>query len=405
VKRALLIRIFLVVALPCSGFAAAWVLATRAPEEVPAAEPAVSPAPRMAARRPLAPEPPPAAPRRAPDARDDEHGRWAELNNDALTDLTAGDLSAAIEKLERCLAAEPENAVFGGNLAEALVRLARIEHERGQLESALENLARAIALGERREDHDVLQRIHARWERERELGHDDWTEGSGRFELTFDTDREDILKRSHEVLEHLELSYEELVRWFGNDPLTAATPGGGAVAPIRVVLYDPEDFDHLTGLGDWASGVFDGVVRVSVRDLTAGQGWRSVLVHELVHAFVQALGGSSVPGWLNEGLAQMLEHRSGEVARLRETLRGVELFSLDALAGSLAGWQDRSSIARAYAQSLVFVDYLRRTYGEEGLRRMLAGLALGEAAAPAFERFTAVPLETAFEDWRGELER
>jgi tetratricopeptide (TPR) repeat protein len=353
----------------------------------------------MAARRALPPEPPPAAPSPG-DELDPEHARWVELNNDALTDLTAGDLTAAIEKLARCLAAEPHNAVFRGNLAEALVRLARIEHERGQLESALENLARAIELGALREDHDVLLRIHARWERELELGHDDWTEGSNRFELTFDTDREDILDRSHEVLEHLELSYEDLVRWFGSDPIAR-----GAGTPIRVVLYDPEDFDRLTGLGDWASGVFDGVVRVSVRDLAAGQGWRSVLVHELVHAFVQALGGQDVPGWLNEGLAQMLEGPPGEIARLSGSLRGAELFGLDALAGSLAGWEDRSSIARAYAQSLVFVDYLRRAYGEEGLRRMLAGLAAGETAAAAFERFSSVPLATAFEDWRAELGR
>src|SRR5206468_3284909 len=132
-------------------------------------------------------------------------------------------------------------------------------------------------------------------------------------ELSFDTDREDILHHSHEVLEYLEESYEDLVRWFGTDPFAKGPR-------IRVVLYRRADFDRMTGLGDWAAGVFDGVVRVSLEDLAAGQAWRAVLVHELVHAFVQSLGGPAVPGWLNEGLAQLLEHRPDAVPRLRERL-------------------------------------------------------------------------------------
>ena len=323
---------------------------------------------------------------------------WVELNNEAATDMTAGDLTAAVAKLERCHAAAPENSIFAGNLAEALVRLARSEHERGELESAVEHLARALLLGEARADVEVLRRILERWRRELELGLDDWTEGSSRFDLAFDTDRGDILHHSHEVLEHLELTYDDLVRWFGQDPF----PGGPA---IRVVLYDPEDFDRLTGLGDWAAGVFDGVVRISVSDLTRGLGWREVLVHELVHAFVQALSGSTVPGWLNEGLAQMHEGRAGDRARARERLRGAELFPLERLGGSLAGWDDSAAIGRAYAQSLLFVEYLRATYGDEALRRMLLAIGRGRAPEESFEEWTKVALEVAFQDWRASLTR
>lgn len=318
---------------------------------------------------------------------------WVELNNEATNDLARGDLALAVDKLERCREGSPENGVFTGNLVEALVRLARLEHERGQLESAVEHLARAIELGTEREDLAVLQRILARWRSELELGRDDWTEGSNRFELTYDTDREDILHHSHEILEHLEMCYDDLVRWFGSDPLV-----GGAA--IRVVLYGPEDFDRLTGLGDWAAGVFDGVVRVSVHDLAGGQDWRAVLRHELVHAFVQGLARHDVPGWLNEGLAQILENRPGEVARAQRLLSKEELVPLERLVGSLAGWNDSAAIARAYAQSLLFVDYLRQTYGDEALRRLLLGLGLGRTPEDAFLEWTSVSLAVAFEDWR-----
>lgn len=391
-------RVLLCSALLAAALVVAWSLTRRstvAPRREP--EPALT-QPRVVERHSLVPVPSSAAHRPEDPPPSAADAAWVELNNEATTDLTAGDLPAAVAKFERCHAAVPDNPVFAGNLAEALVRLAKHEHERGELASAVAHLERAIELGAARADVEVLRRILERWRRELELGLDDWTEGSGRFELAYDTDRRDILHHSHEVLEHLELAYEDLVRWFGKDPL----PDGPA---IRVVLYDPEDFDRLTGLGDWAAGVFDGVVRISVADLTLGQAWREVLVHELVHAFVQALAGSGTPGWLNEGLAQLHEGRAGELARARERLGGAELFPLERLRGSLAGWEDSAAIARAYAQSLLFVAYLRETYGDEALRRMLLALPQGSAPERSFEEWTQVALEVAFQDWRASLAR
>jgi tetratricopeptide (TPR) repeat protein len=347
--------------------------------------------PRRAERRPLAPEPRAAAPVAPAGARDE----WTALNNGATDDLAAGEIDQALEKFERCRAARPENPVFTGNLAEALVRAARLSHERGELEAAVRALARAVELGVEREDHATLERILSRWRDELELGSDDWKEESGRFELAFDTDRADILHRSHEVLEHLERSYDELVRWFGIDPLA-----GGP--PIRVALYDPEDFDRLTGLGDWAAGLFDGVVRVSVPDL-AGEGWRAVLVHELVHAFAVGIAGTRVPGWLNEGLAQALEGGPRDAALLRARLRGKALFTLEELSGTLADWQDPAAIALAYAESFLFVGFLRATYGDEALRRTVLGIGAGLPPGEAFRRFTGVDLGAAFGDWSSGL--
>ncbi len=396
-KPASPLRLLLILGLPCAGFAAAWLLRGR-PRETPPEHARAPAAAAMAERRALVPEPGAAA--LVPETRASAGQRfdWVELNNEATTDLTAGDLPTAIEKFERCLAAQPANAAFAGNLAEALVRLAKLEHERGQLVSALAHLTRAIEVGSERGDREVLGRILERWQRELELQADDWTEDSERFELTYDTDRADILHHSHEVLEHLEQSYDELVRWFGRDPLAGAPP-------LRVVLYAPADFGRLTGLGDWAAGLFDGVVRVSLRDLEDGEAWRAVLVHELVHAFVHALRGSEVPGWLNEGVAQLLEGRVHDAPQLRARLREAEPFPLERLAGSLASWEDPAQIARAYAQSLVFVAYLRQTYGDEALRRMLDGGPQHLAVAAAFEQFTSVALALAFQDWCASLAR
>jgi hypothetical protein len=333
-------------------------------------------------------EPRDAAPK--PSLAEATHATWVQLNNEATDGLAVGEFLVAVEKLERCHAGEPENPVFAGNLAEAFVRLARHEREADQLSSAIAHLERALEVGSRRADRDVLHQMLERWRQELELERDDTSDTSTRFSLSYDVDRTELLHHSHLVLEHLEQSYDELVRWLGMDPLADAPP-------TRVILYEPEDFDRLTGLGDWAAGVFDGVVRVSLRDLQSGDSWRAVLTHELVHAFARALAGSAVPGWLNEGLAQLLEPRSADAAR--SALPASEpLFTLSELTGSLAGWANPAAIARAYAQSLLFVEYLQRTYGDEALRRMLIGCA-GLGPAAAFERFTSVALEVAFQDW------
>lgn len=376
-------------------FAWFWLRAEPAADGGPASV-APPPAPRAAERRSLLPDAVHASP--AADPGREAHVATVELNNEATNDLARGELSMAVEKFARCVAAEPTNPVFAGNLAEALIRLARAEHEHGELAPAIEHLARAIELVPAREDRDGLQRVLERWKRELELGADDWSEESSRFELAFDTDRQDLLHHSHEVLEHLERSYDDLVLWFGRDPLAARLP-------VRVVFYDPEDFDRLTGLGDWAGGVFDGVVRLSVRDLAAGAAWRATLVHELVHAFLDALCGARVPGWLNEGLAQRLEQRRAPAPSQLAALIEHGVFPLERLTGSLASWDDPREIGLAYVQSLAFVDYLAVTYGDEALRRMLDGLARGEELGAGFAAFTKVELELAFEDWRGGLGR
>ena len=357
----------------------------------PIGQASASEAPR-ANRRALFPEP-----RAAPEPpRESSVSPWIALNNDATSLLARGELELAVESFERCVEGDPNQTVYQRNLVEALVRLARAKHEAGDLGSALGHLSRALELGAERDDVQVLRAIRERWRKEEELERDHWLQDSELFVLSYDTARADILHRWHEVLVHLERTYESLRVWFGVDPVR-----DHGRAPFRVVLYNQEEFDRLTGLGDWAGGVFDGIVRVSIEDLAQdAPRWRGILTHELVHAFVQECGGPQVPGWLNEGLAQLFEGPSGRAASARASLVGKELFSLGELQGSLLSWRDPASIARAYAESLAFVAYLQSTYADEVLRRMIQAAGRSESPALAFETWARVSLEQAFEDWK-----
>lgn len=323
--------------------------------------------------------------------------RVAELNREALAALEAGALARAVELLERCRAEVPDEPVFTRNLAEALARLARSAYaDLGTRAAALEHLERAVKLDPARED---LAALLSRWRRQSEVEADFWTDESEHFHLSYDGERTELLHRGQRtILDTLEEAYLAFGELFGQFPV------GGGAPKIQVVVHRREAFGELTGLGHWAGGVYDGVVRLPLEDLEReGPELRRVLRHELVHAFVRSVGGRKVPGWLNEGLAQWLEEsfdtdRAQRVRRARRSLVGQAPFALVRLEDSLAGWSDPAQIALAYSQSLALVDHVQRWYGERLLYEMVAGCAEGRSPAATFRSRTHVDLEEVQRD-------
>jgi hypothetical protein len=109
-----------------------------------------------------------------------------------------------------------------------------------------------------------------------------------------------------------------------------------------------------------------------------------VLKHELAHSFIASLTYGRCPGWLNEGVAQLVEPRdlAGEGAALAGLFRAGRAIPLSAMAGSFGGF-DAVVAHVAYAESLATVEYIRDRYRMDGVQQMLkqiAGGASGEAA-------------------------
>ncbi len=323
----------------------------------------------------------------------------ANKNQRAVDMLNNGRLDLAIALFEECVEAAPDEEVLSRNLAEALARLAQIQHESNDAElraTSLETLARAVELDDSR---PTLATLYDRWRKSSEAEKDFWHKQTDHFELSFDGTRDELMWGTAPLENELESSYHEFGELFGFFPVEAGRPR------LRVVLYRKEGFDNVTGLGDWAGGVFDGTVRVPVKDLgRETENLKKVLRHELVHSFVQESGGPRVPGWLNEGLAQYLEPpfasgRVGDIRRAKERLYGQELFTLDKLGGSLATWKDTQAIRLAYAQSLVFVDYLDRMYGQQVLFDMVAGCKTGVTPIATFKTRIGIDLAVVLEDF------
>jgi tetratricopeptide (TPR) repeat protein len=327
-----------------------------------------------------------------------------DWNNLAIELLGAGELARAVELLEDSVRARPDETVFVHNLAEALTRLARSERESEAWADrvlAIEHLGRAVQLAPERAE---LARLLERWETSTAAEKDLWRKKTEHFELSFDGTRDELMWGTGPLESELESSYGEFGELFGFFPVEEGRPR------IRVVLMRREEFAAVTGIGDWAAGAFDGTVRVPVEDLSAEQEkLKRVLRHELVHAFIQESGGNRVPGWLNEGLAQWLEapfdgERPADVRRSLARLLGAELFDLDRLSGSLAAWDSVQEIETAYAQSLAFVEYVRRMYGERVLIAMVGGCKLGERPRDVFSRaLGGLQLEVVLEDFAQSL--
>lgn len=338
----------------------------------------------------------------APQAPADVGVVWSELNEEAIAALEAGNLELAVQLFEECLAAVPKEVVFANNLAEALARLARAQRDSGEfeLEVPIATLQRAVDLAPQRED---LARLLERWKKEAQTEEEFWTDETAHFLLSYDGERQELLKTGYlDVTRQLEEVYDEFGLAFNHYPVGHGDP------KIRVVLYKRDEFSQVTGVGHWAGGVYDGVVRVPVGDYSSErQVLERVLRHELVHAFVRSYGGREVPGWLNEGLAQWLEAQPGtralEVQSARGKLTQATLFSLEELQGSFAGWSDESRITRAYAQSLAFVDFLVTWYGEHVVFELVRACGEGEAPAKSFAAKTARQLDATLVDFREEL--
>ncbi|MBM3988657.1 MAG: hypothetical protein FJ294_11965 [Planctomycetes bacterium] len=393
-KAAGTLGVVLVVALGAVG---AWWARREEPPPVP--ERRSEPAPLASVRREAPPAEPAAAPQPELPRPISSGSRLGVLNDEAIAALEARAFDRAVELFEQCHAGAPDEQVFRGNLAEALVRRAVDLHERVRpCESCVADLARAVELAPEREG---VARLLERWRAELETEQEFLRDRSVHFELSYDGWRQRLLDAAPDVLAELELHCADLSLVFG------LWPGENGAKRIPVVLYRREEFARITGLSEWAGGSFDGTIRVPIAEGRALDVALSALLrHELVHAFVrEASGGDKVPAWLNEGLAQWLARDpSAELASARKRMAGRELMPLEKLERPFASLSE-PEIPFAYAQSLLFTAFLERAHGRDSLLAMVRGPRVGERAAVAFESWTRVPLALAFDDFAAQPAR
>ncbi len=180
--------------------------------------------------------------------------------------------------------------------------------------------------------------------------------------------------------------------------------------PLKIYIYPSAD-DLRSGLRlsgrDWVGAHAHpelGVILVAADGAsTASSELARSIAHELAHLYVYEATGEghdSVPLWLDEGIASMVEGAAGNpnyATRLAEAVSSGETFDLADLCYTLPAGADDALLA--YAQSTAFVNFLQREYGDQALPRIIAAIADGADCQAAPLRVLGKSLAELNEEW------
>jgi tetratricopeptide (TPR) repeat protein len=165
-----------------------------------------------------------------------------------------------------------------------------------------------------------------------------------------------------------------------------------ASQPITVVLYTREHYNRITNLASWSAAGYDGRIRVPLDGTPAQRDELDrVLSHELVHAIVMKLGGRTVPAWMSEGLATVLEPAGSADVEAAVT-RGSRAPDLSALHRGFADLSRRDAEV-AYASAARAVRRLLDQRGTGAVVALLEDLGRGAPFARAFHQRIAMRYE------------
>lgn len=337
-------------------------------------------------------------------------GPGQELNAKGIAELNAGSSAGAVGVLREAGRLEPDNRIIARNLSIALAREAN--KMSGDEEAAIRLLNESLQVWPKNpEGLDGLSTIHYRAARYKdalnyamvlqEMMPDriDLAEYVGHLQKRV----ADEQGMSFEKGDSFRLLYsdEKRLEYVGEilpilqtqlDSLTVAL-GIFPDKPIDVLLLTEDLGTRAMPLDPLLEGLYDGQIRLYVGE---GIDDRQKLIltvrHEMVHALLHQAAGN-LPGWVQEGLAQKAGEEPAEdhlmavrryVAReIREGYR-VDLSTM----GTSFINMDREARTRAYATSLLFMDYLSREYGDGFIPRFVAELMSGESPRDALRTLT-----------------
>jgi len=188
-----------------------------------------------------------------------------------------------------------------------------------------------------------------------------------------------------EIVQHLEAAAARVGRTLAYTPHQRTT----------VVLYEHHEFRDVTRVHAWATGLFDGKIRLPVgRVRPPAHELERLAGHEYAHAAIHDLTRGRAPRWLHEGLAQVLEGAAADPilrAPAGLTLAGVEALATDS---------DPLRARAGYDIALWIVRDLLDRGGIEPLRELLARLGAGETIAEAMPHVYGLRLTELESQWR-----
>jgi tetratricopeptide (TPR) repeat protein len=285
-----------------------------------------------------------------------------------------GQKKSALSSLRRAVDLDPE-------FAEALALLGQVAYERGDSALALRSIEKASALRPR---DASLKELLNRWRRESAV-HDSYLEKPAEhFRILYEGGPQRSI--GDRVAQVLEREYSRIGNVLNSFP----------AEPLTVILYTNREFHDITRSPAWATGNYDGRIRIAVGGTIQARELDRVATHELVHAIVASAAPRRIPAWLNEGLASYLE--STDQGWARGVVRGATtVVPLEALANGFQGLDEQAALV-AYAESAIAAEILCAQLGPK-IGAFLKEVGNGRSVDQALLEFQVQP--NAFHaEWR-----
>ena len=265
------------------------------------------------------------------------------------------------------------------NLTQASIVLGELQHRSGRLDEAIATYETALKLAPKGDTGQLEDRLAA-WRKEQQLvGRFSRSQGT-HFTVLFEGPADEFLARR--IVDYLESAYRRVGESLSAYPTQS----------ITVVLYTTQQFQDITRMPAWTAASYDGRIHVPVRGaLQQTEQLDRVLTHEFVHAIVAAIGGPTVPVWVNEGLATALE--PGGAEQSDAVLAAVSVRPpLQQLHGSFSGLNGAQA-QLAYAYSAYAVRRIIQLRGANAMVGLLRDVARGVDFRTAFGKHVAMRYE------------
>jgi tetratricopeptide (TPR) repeat protein len=283
----------------------------------------------------------------------------------------------------------------GGDNLTILLYLGHVYYDSGDLEKAIEDWDRALAMEPgNKHIRDMAEKAR------RELAVESRMERgySSMFVISYDEGTRSELADT--VLDTMETAYNRVGYDLSYYP----------VIRVPVILYTRRDYRSVTAGPEWSGGLYDGKVRLPIGGaLEITPMLRGVLHHEYTHVVLGELTKGNCPTWLNEGLAEVEGRKefSPPVAELETAAKTGEFIPFSTMGKSLAAHDTRKA-ALAYQQSYSLVSFMISTYGIHKVREILVNLGSGlgsEAAiAGAFADYR-LDFEGILQEWQAHMRK
>ena len=305
-----------------------------------------------------------------------------ELFNQAVKYFQSNDYELARQTLEESIQLDGQNSF-------AYELLGDINNYEQKLKEAKANYEIAYNLDPRANLKEKIEKIGTEAHVDKKLS----TYGEEHFVIKYQ--KQGDQDKGFELRELLRTTYRDISRDFGYY----------FKRKVVVLLYEEEDFKKITQLPHWASGVYDGKVRMPInREGFTDQDLKALTAHEVTHAFIAGMSAGRAPAWINEGLAVYEEDKvkPRDLILFRSAIKTRTLMSLDQLISqdATASIEDPLLVSLFYEEAFQITKYLMDRYGVYPVKQILEQFGKGKNSDEAIRAVLKISPSRLEQEWK-----